>query len=203
MNLNETSAYISSCSTATRHRSVRYSTKSTTGLIATTHTGCRISEGPPRTFITCLSGAARLMMRSLGSNAKIKWTVAIRTHWSKYCLIPCFTNCMTVLTASLQTNTAAKKRKRFVLTVTVQRNETHIKKNLQKGCRLGYLPTKACTTMRIRCTNTLVKDVNHNRTRIRKTKLTKRILQKMTIKQISQTRKVNNSKKSTSLNLYK
>lgn len=130
--------------------------KSTIGLIAITRTECKISGGPLRTFIICLSGARRLTTRSRGWSARTRWNVCTLTPSSKYYLTLCSTKYMIVLIELQPINMDVKRKKKFVLTVTVWTRGKHTRRILPKGSHLDCPKMRVCTGTRSKCTSTLV-----------------------------------------------
>lgn len=130
--------------------------KSTIGLIVITRTECRILGGPHRTFIICLSGARKLTTRSRGSSARTRWTVCTLTPSSKYYSTLCSTKYMIVLIELQPINMDARRKKRFVLTVTVWTKGKPTRRTLPKESHLDCPRMRVCTGTKSKCTSTLV-----------------------------------------------
>lgn len=72
---------------------------------------CKISDVHLKIFIICRNGVIKLMMKKVGLNVNIKWTVYTRIHLLKYYLIHCSTRCMNVPTEQVKINLDVKRKK--------------------------------------------------------------------------------------------
>lgn len=89
---------------------------------------CKISDVHLKIFIICRNGVIKLMMKKVGLNVNIKWTVYTRIHLLKYYLILCSTRCMNVPTEQVKINLDVKRKKKFVRIGIVLKRERNVSK---------------------------------------------------------------------------
>jgi len=123
-------------------------------------------------------------MKSRGSSAKTKWTATTRTHLSRSCLIHCTTKCMSVLTECLQTNSGAKKRKKFVRSGTVSRKGKCIRRVSNRGYHHGCLIMMGWSGMKSKWMSTQATIKSRNRIQIPRVKGTRESKRKRRRRQI-------------------
>ena len=136
---------------------------------------CKISDVHLKIFIICRNGVIKLMMKKVGLNVNIKWTVYTRIHLLKYYLIHCSTRCMNVPTEQVKINLDVKRKKKFVRIGIVLKREKCIKRVLQKECQLDFLQMKVWTGMKNKCMNTSLYLDNPSKVKILRTSQTKKL----------------------------
>jgi len=163
MNLSATYHCTNSYCMPTRHPSAPSSTRNTTGPTATMRIGCRTFVDHLRTTSIYQIGAIKSMMKSLGLTAMTKWTVSIRTHLSRSCIIRSPTRCTIVPTELQMISSDAKRRKRFVHMYIQPMSANFTKSRWMQACLPSCRQMRAWNGMKKGCMSTYISGSLHLR----------------------------------------